>query len=102
MGEQVKPESVLSEDEVTTIMDSAVDLYHWEAFESQVGDIAEAVQDVVRAAVRDAEAKLLAKLNPNAVWSEGVNFGWDLAVSDEPVFSLDANPYPLKEETKDV
>lgn len=102
MDEQEEPVSLLSEEEVTTIMDSAVDLYHWEAFESQVGDIAEAVQEVVRAAVRDAEAKLVAKLKPNAVWAEGVEFGWDLAVSDEPVYSLDANPYPVREETKDV
>lgn len=102
MDEQEEPVSLLSEEEVTTIMDTAVDLYHWEAFESPVGDVAEAVQEVVRVAVRDAEIKLLAKLNLNAVWAEGVNFGWDLAVSDEPVFSLDANPYPVKEEIKDV
>lgn len=39
---------------IEAVIDAALDLYHWEAFQSQAGDIAEAVEDVIRKAVTNA------------------------------------------------
>lgn len=39
---------------IEAVIDAALDLYHWEAFQSQAGDIAEAVEDVLRKAVANA------------------------------------------------